>query len=122
MAVPEGHPAYQVGDYEDVPAEVHGGLTFSGEGLHDEIDTEDKVMWFGFDCAHAGDEIKGMANIGGSGHFWTEEEVVEETEKLAEQLKDLTWNEIIEYKLRYMPEWFKSRVDLSTKPTEGSKE
>lgn len=46
VLVPDTHPMYKVG-YDDVPVQVHGGLTYS-EGRFSE--------WIlGFDCAHAGD-------------------------------------------------------------------
>ena len=53
-------------DYDEVCAEVHGGLTFSGMCHPGETEGEgichvpgegepDHVWWFGFDCAHAWD-------------------------------------------------------------------
>jgi len=42
VTVPEGHPHYGKG-YDDVRADVHGGLTYAHEGT------------FGFDCAHIED-------------------------------------------------------------------
>lgn len=113
--MPDGHPAYLVRDYDDVPAEVHGGLTFSGRDLHEEIDTGEDVIWFGFDCAHAGDKIRSPTGRELGGREWNLEDVVEETERLAEQLEELSWPDILEHKLRYMPDWFKNRVDIKTK-------
>lgn len=64
VGVAEGHPWFGKG-YDDVAAEVHGGLTFSGlcrEG--DEAHgichvagpgEPDRVWWMGFDTAHAWD-------------------------------------------------------------------
>jgi hypothetical protein len=46
---------------------VHGGLTYSdfssGEICHTALPGETKVWWFGFDCAHAGDYVPGLALI-----------------------------------------------------------
>lgn len=42
VRVPEGHP-WHGKDYDDIPADVHGGLTYSGGD------------WIGFDTAHLGD-------------------------------------------------------------------
>lgn len=67
VAVPPGHPWFKQ-SYFDVPAEVHGDLTFAdhchgteGEGIcHTSAPGEaDKVWWLGFDCNHAGDEAPG---------------------------------------------------------------
>ncbi len=70
VGVPKGHPAYGR-DYDDVGAEVHGGLTYADSGEHlteaHEVrtafenglnGTEKKIprlWWLGFDCAHGGD-------------------------------------------------------------------
>jgi len=59
VVVPPGHP-YHGADYDHVPVEVNGGLTF-GERADDlanwpEITDADKGCWvFGFDTAHYGD-------------------------------------------------------------------
>ena len=42
VTVPEDHPHYGKG-YDDIDADVHGGLTFANKGT------------FGFDCAHLDD-------------------------------------------------------------------
>lgn len=59
VAVPPSHPYYGK-HYEEVDLHAHGGLTYSnpcqGDICH-KTDIEDKVWWFGFDCAHAGDLI-----------------------------------------------------------------
>ena len=69
VGVSEGHPWFGK-DYSDVPAEVHGGLTFADscqEG--DEARTichvpgpgePDRVWWLGFDCGHAWDIAPAM--------------------------------------------------------------
>lgn len=67
VGVSEGHPNFGR-DYNDVYADVHGGLTFSDFCAHganvDESrhichapapDEPDRVWWLGFDCAHSGD-------------------------------------------------------------------
>ena len=58
--------------------DVHGGVTYSGKiGVTN--------WWIGFDCAHGGDgEIEEPKRI--HGHVWTLDEVVDECEKLSEQL------------------------------------
>ena len=50
VGIPEGHKYYKK-HYDDVPLEVHGGLTFS-----DFWEDENDNLWYlGFDCAHAWD-------------------------------------------------------------------
>jgi hypothetical protein len=60
VAVPEGHP-YFGKNYNDVPAEAHGGLTYSehcnGHICHKADEGSPEVWWLGFDCAHGGDLI-----------------------------------------------------------------
>lgn len=51
VGVKAGHRLYGV-HYDDINADVHGGLTYSG--YLDEIGV-DRRWWIGFDCAHAGD-------------------------------------------------------------------
>ena len=103
VAVPKKNPAYGK-NYDVVSVDVHGGLTYGS--------LEENEFWLGFDCAHAGDRIGGrilsVLHLGGNEHFWTLDEVVEETNKLAEQLaiieeQDCLGYEISEF-LRETPE------------------
>lgn len=81
--VPEGHPLHGLG--YDSPAvcglDVHGGVTFS--------QMEDGAWRIGFDFGHQGDYIPAMSYFGG--RVWSLEDVVEETERLADQVADM-WN------------------------------
>lgn len=65
VGLPPGHP-HHGSEYDDVPVEIHGGLTFAGECSEDRpegygichVPAEGRpadVFWLGFDCAHAGD-------------------------------------------------------------------
>lgn len=104
VRVPPSHPCHGV-DYNDPDVSVHGGLTF-GE-LEPCAHEDGSGYWLGFDCAHLGDLFidpnfdptkaetergKAYANPlltftrSGPGHYWTMEEVVAETERLACQL------------------------------------
>jgi len=86
VGVEENHPAYgKDGDYLQVS--VHGGITFSNWGRFHEY-LENGYYWLGFDCAHAGDKYKSDSGTI-KGHWWTLTEVVEETERLAEQLAEI---------------------------------
>lgn len=62
VGVPPSHPLYGK-SYNDVQVSAHGGLTFSNH-CHGDVchiaSGEDKLYWFGFDCAHLGDLSPGM--------------------------------------------------------------
>ena len=73
VGLAEGHPDFGKG-YDDVPVEVHGGLTFAefcrdsddeAEGIcHRPAPGEpDHVWWLGFDCSHASDISPRMETI-----------------------------------------------------------
>jgi hypothetical protein len=62
VGVAKDHPSYGKG-YDDVDVEVHGGLTYAEacdevqDGVcHLPEGADDVRWWFGFDCAHLGDE------------------------------------------------------------------
>lgn len=89
VTVPKDHPHYGKG-YDDIDADVHGGLTFANEGT------------FGFDCAHLddakdvsimSDEYKKIFQMwpsltDGESTIKTLEFCVAECESLAKQLKE----------------------------------
>jgi hypothetical protein len=72
VGVPPGH-TWHGQDYDDVPADVHGGLTYANRCQEDqehgichipEPGRPDDVWWLGFDCAHFGDLAPGVdANV-----------------------------------------------------------
>lgn len=53
IGVPPGHPWHGL-DYDDVPADVHGGLTYSEDRAPKEA--PDGFWWLGFDTLHSGDD------------------------------------------------------------------
>lgn len=107
VRVPSTHMLYQK-HYDDglVDVQVHGGLTFAEQ---EPCTHEDgSGWWFGFDCAHSGDEMldplvtreqlseatRSLYDIHKMypdfhEHYWREHEVVAECESLAEQLAAL---------------------------------
>lgn len=107
VGIPKGNPAFELG-YDDVPVSIHGGLTFGEHKLNGNTST---LWWLGFDCAHAGDVVRGSFERPGD-HRWTLQEVIKETRYLAEQLERLTWKDIIKQKLEYQPIWFRERVKI----------
>lgn len=105
VGVNEGHPSFEK-SYNDVGAEVHGGLTYSdfcegepGDGIcHLPAKGEpDRVWWLGFDCAHGWDRRPGdearyrddpiMCGFSHDSSYKTLAYVKAECAKLAEQLK-----------------------------------
>lgn len=57
------HKVYAT-DYEDVDITAHGGLTYAGDSSTSyPIPTDKPVWWFGFDCAHAGDNEPGGRSL-----------------------------------------------------------
>lgn len=80
VGIPKESPIAYL-DEDNLNIEVHGGVTFKAE-IGD-------TVWFGWDCAHAGDELFYHGNVVVKGHHWTLDEVVEETNKMAKQLKRL---------------------------------
>ena len=80
-------------DYDDIPVQVHGGLTFSSE-----VNGE----WLiGFDCAHHGDITPGCGYEGLSymGTYKDMNFVKSECESLAEQISNHSISKIREIKL-----------------------
>jgi len=64
VGVAPDHP-WHGKDYNDVDADVHGGLTYAnkceGHVCHTPAPGEEEHLWWlGFDCAHAGDFVPSM--------------------------------------------------------------
>lgn len=79
VRIPEGHRFYGT-DYDDIRANVHGGLTFSSMD-------EDGSWVIGFDTSHLGDfvPVPAMGSFK-SKHYWTHSEVFNELTQLVAQL------------------------------------
>jgi hypothetical protein len=87
-AVKPGHKLYKK-PYSEADVRVHGGITYAeecqGEICH-ETEEEDKVWWFGFDCAHAFDLVPLMPFKQDHSIYRDIAYVRDETKRLAEQL------------------------------------
>ena len=92
VLIPRAHPWHRLG-YSECPVDceedwcdhtpkmtidVHGGITFSQLG-------EGGTWIFGFDTAHAGDQVS-FGSFVHSGVLWHQEMVADETERMAAQL------------------------------------
>jgi hypothetical protein len=75
--------------------DVHGGLTYSDRCQPSDEPAQgichvpapgrpEDVWWFGFDCAHYGDQMPLMGEMGGQ--YWTVDMVADEVRSLAAQL------------------------------------
>jgi hypothetical protein len=83
VVLPKGHPMHGRG-YDDIPVDVHGGLTFAQaveDTGYEELGEEDAGGWIvGFDTAHWGDDQDTC----------DQDFVEEETVRLLEQLEKLS--------------------------------
>ena len=92
--LPKGHPVADYEDYEDFwdsDIQVHGGITYMENYLHDSANNEREGNWIGFDCAHAGDRIPAYSDMYITKHdtFKNRNYVRKELDKLVKQLKEL---------------------------------
>jgi len=93
VRIPRGHPWHGM-DYDNVGAEVHGGLTYAEADCNCGKGGADDAWWLGFDCAHCGDApdpalpgyVRGWPSSGGT--IRTTEYVTAECISLIEQAKD----------------------------------
>lgn len=97
VEVPKKHIATQIGNYDDIPVDVHGGVTY--------LENTEEGCVVGFDCAHAGDTPE----------YWTLERVELEVRRLADNLRKLTWDDAVKMKLSCTPAWFRRRVVLRSR-------
>lgn len=90
IGFPVWHPLSKL-DYDNIPLNVHGGLTFCGKG-DGKIYPLNK-FWIGWDYAHWGDtafyELK-RGYIEGT-HGWTTQEVIDELKEAMSEFNKLFW-------------------------------
>lgn len=93
LGVPRNHPWYGL-DYDDIYADVHGGITFSRDS--DEADYPMELppsvhaWWVGFDCAHYGDLVPNMPFSPLEGEVYRDRNFVfHELEDLARQASEV---------------------------------
>jgi hypothetical protein len=115
VRIPQGTPDWGL-DYNDIDVDVHGGLTFGD--MEPCIEPDGRGHWVGFDCNHYCDamydpsidasQISDPAiripmlihrqTFHSEAHFWSYDEVVAETERLASQLALKCFGENVEKK------------------------
>ena len=81
-------------DYDEIPVQVHGGLTYAS--------VDDNDNWVvGFDCAHSGDLVPSFqkVHLNVNDIYRDKEYVVSECESLAEQLSEWSISKIRDVKL-----------------------
>ena len=84
-------------DYDRVSVQVHGGLTYAGDG-------ENGTWVLGFDCAHSGDLVPSFQdnrlNLNYLNDVYRDKEyVISECESLAEQLSEWSISKMRDIKL-----------------------
>ena len=90
------HKRMSYNGYDDIPLDVHGGLTFSRR-ITDNGDSWKQNFtpgaWVGWDYAHCDDIVPGLMAHGlpsfcynGSGHYWSHEEVTADCKKAIDQM------------------------------------
>lgn len=90
VGVPTDHPLVGF-RYDDIPLDVHGGLTYAGAGL---IGLGKDLYWFGWDYAHSGDycvyyDTTGIGSDRTHEKRWLPGEVAAEAREAAKQLARL---------------------------------
>jgi len=99
VGIPKEHPAWRK-NYNDLPIDVHGGLTFSEMGKEDDANWPDpELCWFGFDTAHSGDWVGYSPERGG--RRWTVASVADETENMARQFAEMDRKVFLDYGARH---------------------
>lgn len=101
VGIPAGHPWNGLED-EKLPADVHGGVTYTRACDEDPelgvchvppTGEPDGLWWVGFDFAHLGDYSPGMWTVPQvthrrKEHYWTETEVMVEVTQVAAQVAE----------------------------------
>lgn len=98
VGLPRGHKYYGE-DYDDIPIDCHGGLTYSRDNPNYPVTNNEGLYWIGFDCAHYDDakdpellKIFGQQNnpylsdLFSDGVVWTQEMVEGELKRIVDQL------------------------------------
>lgn len=85
IILPEGHKYYRK-DYDDIPLECHGGLTFAGKDMHFNPIVMDGWI-IGWDYAHAGDYYAGMVPLDSVERKYTTDVLIGEVMDVIKQLE-----------------------------------
>jgi hypothetical protein len=112
LGVPMSHPLAGF-DYDSLPVECHGGLTFSKEG--DDSPYPKGFWWYGYDYGHCDDlsfcDLRYSVDRKNNAHPWTPEEV-----------KKDAWSAIYSFrKLMQLAERIYFKCPVSVKTDEPSR-
>ena len=95
IKIPETHPLYKIKEYDDIPLDVHGGVTYLNDYLctqHGKIEGK----FAGWDYAHVGDYCGFMMEPLGidweNEKKWTTQEILHDVKDACYQLKKLEEN------------------------------
>lgn len=85
LGIPLDHPLAGF-DYDAVPLEAHGGLTFSSKAR--DVWPEG-YWWYGWDYGHSGDRSYFSSGADRDGKDWTIKEVIEDSQNTVWEFKTL---------------------------------
>ena len=93
IKLPQSHPCYYK-SYDEIPIEVHGGLTFKSEKLKTDNEIPVLGMYIGWDYGHIGD-YSGMRYYNDENDKkWTTREILDDVVSVCEQLNELYYMEM----------------------------
>ena len=86
VRIPENHKFYNIKNYDDIPIQCHGGLTFMEDYLKIFNNHEVSGRFIGWDYAHIGDY---SAYVGDETEKkWTTQEIQDDVKSVCKQLKE----------------------------------
>lgn len=86
IGLQEGHPYYNI-DYDDIPIDCHGGLTYGSNNHIAVAELRDNGYFIGWDYGHYGDYV--TFSPYSNDKMWTTEEIIDECFNVIEQLEKL---------------------------------
>lgn len=86
IGLPEDHPYYNV-DYEAIPIDCHGGLTYGSNNHNTVTELRDNGYFIGWDYGHYGDYMSFSPFL--NDKKWTTMEIINECFNVIDQLEKL---------------------------------
>lgn len=90
IGLPEDHPYYNV-DYDDIPIDCHGGLTYGSNNHNVVTELRDNGYFIGWDYAHYGDYMSPLDSASPffNNKKWTTREIIDECFNVIDQLEKI---------------------------------